>query len=122
MSIITFHMVMQPRNLVSGKKFMYLHGLSGSSSAQFLQNVVISKDNQKAALCQAVCEMALDITCKNDFNNRGASRIHGGGFGGCIQVFLPAAQLQSFINIVNKAYNKQVATEIKFSNTGAHTK
>ncbi|MDO5328721.1 MAG: galactokinase family protein [Coriobacteriia bacterium] len=102
------------------KTFMYLHGLSGSSSTQFLQNVTVSEENQQATLCQAICELALDISCKGNYSNRGASRIHGGGFGGCIQVFLPKQQVECFMKLVNTVYNKNAAQEIEFSESGAY--
>lgn len=104
-----------------GKLFMQLHGLSGSSSAQFLQNVMVSEENQQATLCQAICELCLDLACDGDYTNRGASRIHGGGFGGCMQVFLPIEQIDKFCNLVNEIYDREAATEIQFSPTGAHT-
>ena len=102
-----------------GKMFMYLHGLSGSSSAEFLQNTIISEENQAAGFCQAICELALDVACNKDYTNRGASRIHGGGFGGCIQVFLPLDQLETFCNLVNQIYEAEVAKPIEFSADGA---
>lgn len=79
------------------KLFTHLHGVSGTSSAEFLQNIKISDENQAATICQAICELCLDYCCRNNFENRGASRIHGGGFGGCIQVFLPKEQLEDFV-------------------------
>lgn len=104
-----------------GKLFMQLHGLSGSSSAQFLQNVMVSEEDQQATLCQAICELCLDQSCDGDYTNRGASRIHGGGFGGCMQVFLPIDQVGKFCELVNKIYGREAATEIQFSETGAKT-
>ena len=104
----------------NAKLFTYLHGLSGSSSSQFLQNVTVSEEDQQATLCQGICELALDLACKNDYTNRGASRIHGGGFGGCIQVFLPIEQVEEFCSIVNKIYGRQAASEIQFSENGAY--
>ena len=104
-----------------GKLFMQLHGLSGSSSAQFLQNVTVSEEDQQATLCQAICEICLDQACEGDYTNRGASRIHGGGFGGCMQVFLPIEQVSKFCELVNNIYNRQAASEIQFSTSGAKT-
>lgn len=104
-----------------GKLFMRLHGLSGSSSAQFLQNVMVSDEDQQATFCQAICELCLDQVCDGDYNNRGASRIHGGGFGGCMQVFLPIEQVKKFCNLVNEIYGREAATEIQFSPSGATT-
>lgn len=100
--------------------FIYLHGLSGATSAQFLQNVTVSEENQQATFCQAICELCLNQACEGDYINRGASRIHGGGFGGCIQVFLPINQVEKFCKLVNDIYGREAATEIRFSDKGAH--
>lgn len=102
------------------KDFMRLHGLSGSSSAQFLQNVTVSEEDQQATLCQAICELCLDEACAGDYENRGASRIHGGGFGGCMQVFLPLEQVEKFCTLVNNIYGRDAAAEIQFSERGAY--
>lgn len=104
------------------KLFMYLHGLSGSSSAEFLQNTIISEENQATSYCQAICELCLDEVCNGDFSNRGASRIHGGGFGGCIQVFLPIEQVDDFCKRIDDIYGQKVANLIEFSDSGAYAK
>lgn len=54
---------------------------SGASSAMFLQNVACGDTYQPAMVALALAEDVLD--------GRGAARIHGGGFGGSIQVFVP---------------------------------
>lgn len=115
------HERIQAMKCGDARKFIYLHGLSGSSSAQFLQNVGLSDTNQKATIAQAICELCLDAVCDGDFTNRGSSRIHGGGFGGCIQVFLPIEQLSKFIDMVNNIYKRDAAEEIRFSKKGAYT-
>lgn len=104
------------------RQFINLHMLTGFSSAVFLQNLIISDHHQEAAYCQAVCELALDLVCENNFENRGASRIHGGGFGGCVEVFLPLEQIGKFMNEVNGVYGKNVCREVKFSEKGANAK
>ena len=66
---------------------------SGASSAQFLQNVsAYGADQQPAMFALAVVEHAL--------NGQGAARIHGGGFGGSIQAFVPASALGDFMERV----------------------
>ncbi len=56
---------------------------SGKSSFQYLQNVstYASPEKQEAAFAIALCEHILD--------GRGAVRIHGGGFAGTIQAYVP---------------------------------
>ena len=73
---------------------------SGRSSFQYLQNVYVSgaKREQAVALSLAVAEMALA--------GEGAVRVHGGGFAGTIQAFVPQAKLESFVATVDGALGK----------------
>ena len=63
---------------------------SGRSSWVYLQNVVVcgSTQDQAAAIALALCEKIL--------GERGAFRIHGGGFGGTVQAFVPDDLLDAF--------------------------
>lgn len=63
---------------------------SGRSSWMYLQNVVAtgSTSEQSAALALALCDSVL--------GDRGAFRIHGGGFGGTVQAFVPDELLAEF--------------------------
>ena len=70
--------------------FLTLVRDSGRSSAQYLQNVVPTGQtvNQELMLTIALCERLL--------NGEGAVRVHGGGFGGTAQAFVPLGMLESF--------------------------
>ena len=70
--------------------FLQLIGESGRSSWLYLQNVVPAgyKEHQDMAIALALCEKYL---C-----GRGASRVHGGGFAGTVQAFVPFDLLESF--------------------------
>lgn len=63
---------------------------SGYSSYMYLQNVYASSQPTKQAvsLTLALCEKIL--------GNRGAFRVHGGGFAGTVQAFVPFDMLDSF--------------------------
>ncbi len=63
---------------------------SGASSAMFLQNVAVPGNcaQQAAMLALGLAEHQLD--------GLGATRIHGGGFGGTIQCFVPLEHLDAF--------------------------
>lgn len=63
---------------------------SGRSSWMYLQNVVVtgSRLEQSAALALALCDSIL--------GERGAFRVHGGGFGGTVQAFVPDDLLAEF--------------------------
>ena len=71
-------------------RFLALVRESGRSSWVYLQNVVVcgSTADQAAAVALALCERLL--------GERGAYRIHGGGFGGTVQAFVPDELLDSF--------------------------
>lgn len=70
---------------------------SGVSSWRLLQNVIPSgwQAHQEVAFALALAEKLLD--------GRGASRVHGGGFAGTIQTFVPNEMLDSFCAGVEKA-------------------
>ena len=70
--------------------FLALVRESGRSSWLYLQNVVVagSTREQSAAVALALCERILGA--------RGAFRIHGGGFGGTVQAFVPTDLLDAF--------------------------
>jgi len=70
--------------------FLKLINESGRSSWMLLQNVIPAgcTDNQALAFSLAICEKLL--------GGRGACRVHGGGFAGTIQVFVPNDMLEQF--------------------------
>ena len=69
---------------------------SGISSWRLLQNVIPSgwKEHQEVALALALAEKLLA--------GQGACRVHGGGFAGTIQAFVPNAMLEDFRTGVEK--------------------
>lgn len=71
--------------------FLKLIKESGYSSYMYLQNVIPAgyKEHQDVALVLAMCEHFL--------NGRGAYRVHGGGFAGTVQAFVPFDILDSFV-------------------------
>jgi len=71
-------------------RFLALVRASGHSSQCCLQNVTVSGSvqDQAAALALALCAKLL--------GERGAFRIHGGGFGGTVQAFVPNDLLERF--------------------------
>ena len=71
-------------------EFLRLIGQSGRSSWMYLQNVIPAgyKEHQDVAVSLALCEHYLQ--------GRGAFRVHGGGFAGTVQAFVPFDLLDSF--------------------------
>ena len=72
--------------------FLSLVKQSGYSSYMYLQNVIPAgyKAHQDVAVSLALCEHYL--------NGRGAYRVHGGGFAGTVQAFVPFDILDSFVS------------------------
>lgn len=72
--------------------FLKLVKESGYSSYMYLQNVVPAgyTMHQDVALALAMCEHYLD--------GKGAYRVHGGGFAGTIQAFVPYDLLEEFVS------------------------
>lgn len=70
--------------------FLALITESGLSSWRMLQNVVPAgyTHHQEVAVALALCERLL--------GGRGACRVHGGGFAGTIQAFVPLDLLEQF--------------------------
>ena len=72
------------------EKFRQLVIASGRSSAMYLQNVYtgVNPEKQDMSVALALAESILD--------GRGAVRVHGGGFAGTVQAFVPVEQLDDF--------------------------
>ena len=79
--------------------FMWEIICSGRSSYMYLQNVYARNDDQSLSLALAMAENLLA-------DKDGAWRIHGGGFAGTTLNFVPAAQLEHFINVMEAAFGE----------------
>ena len=89
-------------NLKTGNIEAYLEGVrsSGDSSYRFLQNVFSPRHTaeQAVSLALALTERFLDGT--------GASRVHGGGFAGTIQVFIPTSRFSDYVSFMERYFGK----------------
>lgn len=72
------------------QRFLTLVQESGRSSAMYLQNIIPTGSTaaQELMVTIALCERMLE--------GRGAVRVHGGGFGGTAQAFVPLDMLDGF--------------------------
>lgn len=79
------------------EQFLTLVKQSGYSSYMYLQNVIPAgyKTEQAVAVALALCEHYL--------GGRGAYRVHGGGFAGTVQAFVPMDILEQFKNNMDAA-------------------
>lgn len=71
-------------------RFLELVRESGRSSAMYLQNII---PTGSAAAQELMVTIAL---CERTLEGRGAVRVHGGGFGGTAQAFVPLDMLSKF--------------------------
>lgn len=80
--------------------FLELVKQSGNSSFKYLQNVfsVSSYKEQGISLALALTERFL--------GNRGACRVHGGGFAGTIQVFIPNDMLEDYKKYIESVFGE----------------
>ena len=69
---------------------------SGNSSFKFLQNVYTTKNVEEQGLSLALC-------LTEDFlrGTRGVCRVHGGGFAGTIQAFVPTGLTEKYAKMIN---------------------
>ena len=83
------------------EKFKSLVIDSGRSSYMYNQNVFTCKDpiNQPVSLGLALCDKIL--------NGKGAWRVHGGGFAGTIQAFVPDECLEEFITVMKNVFGEK---------------
>ena len=80
--------------------FLGLINQSGISSVMYLQNIYSPADpsNQALSLALAMAEKLL--------MGRGACRVHGGGFAGTIQAFVPLDILDEFTVMMNNVFGE----------------
>jgi galactokinase len=78
------------------QSFLALTRASGASSAMYLQNVSIAASEEQPAMVALAAAEALLAA-------RGAARIHGGGFGGTIQCFVPTEDVDAFVEAMELA-------------------
>ncbi len=80
------------------ERFLSLVNASGNSSFKYLQNVYSNSDvtSQGISLALALTEQFL--------GGAGACRVHGGGFAGTIQAYIPNEMLDAYIAMINSAF------------------
>ena len=85
---------------------------SGASSAMFLQNVSCDVESQPAMVALGLAERVLD--------GRGPTRIHGGGFGGTIQCFVPLDLVEEFSDRMDAWLGAGSCRRYRISDRGAY--
>lgn len=95
------------------KAFLNMVVESGYSSYMYNQNIfdVVHKDEQVVSLALALSEMIL--------KGSGAWRVHGGGFGGTIQAFVPQDKLDEYTKTLEHVYGEGACHKLFIRSKGS---
>ena len=93
--------------------FLQFTRQSGASSAQYLQNVsTYDRASQPAMVALALADLLLE--------GEGACRIHGGGFGGTVQAFVPHDRADAFARRMDARLGAGSCRAYRIGANGAH--
>lgn len=81
-------------------EFLALVNQSGDSSANLLQNLYSCKNPQQQAIPLAI------MLSKRVLAESGAVRVHGGGFAGTIQAFVPVEKAEEYSTAMNSLFGE----------------
>ena len=87
---------------------------SGRSSFCYLQNVYTTKNitEQGLSLALCLCEQVLG-------GKRAAYRVHGGGFAGTVQAYVPAELVETFTAVMDGAFGEGATYDLRIRPVGA---
>ncbi len=87
---------------------------SGDSSYKYLQNVYTTKNVAEQGLSLALC-----LTESYLGDKKAAWRVHGGGFAGTIQVFLPKAETADYVQYMESVFGSGACHLLSVRGAGA---
>ena len=87
---------------------------SGRSSFCYLQNVYTTKNVSEQGLSLALCLAEKLLSAK-----RAAWRVHGGGFAGTIQAFVPSSDVSEFKSLMDSAFGEGACMVLNIRPVGA---
>lgn len=95
------------------QKFLSLVIESGNSSYMYNQNIFVGGEtqHQNVALGLALSEQVL--------KGKGAWRVHGGGFAGTIQAFVPNEELNTYVSTLESVFGKGKCHKLFIRSKGA---
>lgn len=93
-------------------KFLMLVNESGNSSQNLLQNLYSASHPEKQAI-----PLALELT-KRFLNGEGACRVHGGGFAGTIQCYVPENRFEEYKNYMENIFGKGSVQKLEIRKAG----
>ena len=95
-------------------EFLRLINESGNSSYKYLQNVYSTSAVNEQGLC-------LGLALPEKFlKGRGACRVHGGGFAGTIQCFIPSGIIDDYKTMIEKVFGEGSCYVLKIRPVGGY--
>lgn len=94
--------------------YIAMMNASGASSREKLRNVVPFSHPEQTAMAEALDRAGALLA------GRGAWRIHGGGFAGCIQCLVPAADFAAFRSKMDGYYGEGACQELNIRPCGPY--
>ena len=94
-------------------KKLYVHTPDGGTSFCYLQNVCVSGETQEQGLAVALC------LAEQVLGDKGAFRVHGGGFAGTVQAFVPVDMAEEFRTVMNAAFGRNACSVLHIRPVGA---
>ncbi len=106
----------QKKALTAGDLDGFFSGViaSGRSSFCYLQNVYTSKNLSEQGLSLALCLAERTLGGK-----KAAWRVHGGGFAGTIQAFVPTEEVENFRSVMDAAFGEGRCMVLRIRPVGA---
>lgn len=96
------------------EEFLSCVNASGNSSYKFLQNLYSNQNVGEQALC-----LALALS-EQFLNGKGACRVHGGGFAGTIQAYIPENMFCEYKNMIEAVFGEGSCIPIKIRKVGGY--
>ncbi len=92
-------------------RYLDLMNESGRSSEKLLRNIVDENG------CGLALQAGLDATAKL-LEGKGAWRVHGSGFGGCVQALMPEADFPAYRDAMDDLFGEDSCQRIRISQRG----
>jgi galactokinase len=96
------------------EEFLILVNESGNSSYKYLQNIYTPQNVNEQSVSLALAISDIFIREKG----KGACRVHGGGFAGTIQVFLPEELIEGYKSYISKIFKEDSVKVLSIRNYG----
>ncbi len=93
-------------------EFLRLVNESGDSSAQLLQNLYSTSKPTQQEIPLAI------MMSKRLLNGKGAVRVHGGGFAGTIQAFVPLELADAYTSEMNRIFGENACQKMRIRPVG----